>query len=454
MTSHSTPLPGSKSFWQHDYGHYVPNPALTQNLKVDVAIIGAGFTGLNTAWQFLKDNPSARVAVLEADVVGFGASGRNAGFSTRMFGLEPELVLLRWGRQKLIEAHQYLEKAVAHTRNLIEDNGLDADYRHNGLVRISYSAQQANRLKKTYQLFQDLGIDSGMSWQEPARVRQDFHSERFNSAIYEAGTGYLNPCKQVRALKGLAQSAGAMIFEMTPVTHIERTAAALLLTTPAGKVSADKLVVATNAYSRQVPDTRRLQTRQFPLWTYQVVTERLSEPQWESIGWRERQSFGDNRQMLHYFRPTVDGRIVMGGGDAIVYRQAPTDEQPSPMSWEHCEAHLKWIYPQLRDVRIDYRWGGPVSVNADMVPEIGFVGDERIVYSGGCFGHGVALTHLNGRTIADLLNGRKTELTDFWIVNRQSIGMTSDTLSYLAGRTARQALKAWDWWEERHLRGR
>ncbi|UMZ14925.1 FAD-binding oxidoreductase [Pseudomonas sp. MPFS] len=127
------------------------------------------------------------------------------------------------------------------------------------------------------------------------------------------------------------------------------------------------------------------------------------------------------------------------------------EETPSPATWQHCEAHLKWIYPQLANTRIDYRWGGPVSVNLDMVPEISFIGDERIIYSGGCFGHGVALTHLNGRTIADLLSGRKTELSEFWIVNRKSLPMNSDTLSFSGGKAARQALKAWDWWEERRL---
>lgn len=291
-----------------------------------------------------------------------------------------------------------------------------------------------------------------MTWRDKQHVQQEFHSEQFAGGIYESGTGQLDPCKQVRALKKLAESAGVTVYETTPVTNITRTASAIIVDIPGHKITADKIVVATNAYSRQIPDTRRLQTRQHPIWTYQIVTERLSDAQWESIGWKNRQAFGDNRQMLHYFRPTVDGRIVMGGGDAIVYRTDATHEVPSPMTWQHCEAHLKWIYPQLKDTRIDYRWGGPVSLNADMVPEISFIDDERIIYSGGCFGHGVALTHLNGRTIADLLNGNKTELTDFWIVNRKSLSLSSDTLTFLAGRTARCALKAWDWWEERALK--
>ncbi|MFX1764187.1 FAD-binding oxidoreductase [Paraburkholderia sp. A1RI-2L] len=452
MSIDQTSLIESKSFWQHAYGAYSPNPPLMEDLKVDVAIVGGGFTGLNTAWQFKKDNPNARVVVLEAAIVGFGASGRNAGFSTKMFGLEPEVVLLRWGKQKMIDAHHYLKLAVAHTRSLIEQNNFQSDYQHSGLVRASYSKQQLGRMKKTYEMFQKLGIDGDMRWRNAVEFQQDFHSERFAGGIYESDTGYLNPCKQVRALKSLAESANVSVYELTPVTSVEATSSAVLVTTPHGKITAEKLVVATNAYSRQVPGPARLRSRQYPLWTYQIVTEPLSNGQWASIGWKDRQSFGDNRQMLHYFRPTADGRIIMGGGDAITYRTEPMEEVSAPAAWQHCEDHLKWIYPQLKNVRVDYRWGGPVSVTMDSAPEISFIDGERIIYSGGCFGHGVALTHLNGRTIADLLEGKKSELTEFWIVNRKSLSMSSDTLSFLAGRAARQALKSWDWWEERSLK--
>lgn len=439
------------SFWQHAYGPYVPELSLREDIKVDVAIIGGGFTGLNTAWQFKKDNPGARVVVVEAQIVGHGASGRNAGFSTKIFGMEPELVLLRWGRQKMIDAHHYLQRAVAHTKQIIESNNIDSDYRHNGLVRASYNDSQLSRMKKTYELFQKLGIDGDMTWQSVDRFRQDFGSDRFSGGIYEAETGHLNPCKQVRALKELALSAGVEIYEKTPVSGLDRMDRAVRVRTAGGTITADRVVVATNSYTREVPGPSKLRARQYPLWTYVVITQPLSEGLWRSIGWNQAQSFGDNRQMLHYFRPTPDGRILMGGGDAVTYRTGAGTEMPNPDAWKHCEDHLKWIYPQLRDTRIDYRWGGPVSVNADMVPEISFIGDERIVYSGGCFGHGVALAHLNGRTIADLLNGSRTELTDFWIVNRSSLPMPGDGLSFLAGRAARAGLKAWDRWEERRL---
>lgn len=130
--------------------------------------------------------------------------------------------------------------------------------------------------------------------------------------------------------------------------------------TPAHKTATEKVVVATNAYTQQIPCTRRLQPRQYPLWTYQIVTGPLSEAQWDSISWKDRQSFGDNRQMLHYLRHTADGRIIMGGGDAIVYRTQATHEVPAPVSWDHYDAHLKWIHPQLRETRIYCRWGNSV----------------------------------------------------------------------------------------------
>ena len=148
--------------------------------------------------------------------------------------------------------------------------------------------------------------------------------------------------------------------------------------------------------------------------------------------------------MVHYFRPTADGRITMGGGDVVSPTNECMDRDFSPSSWQHCEQHLKWIYPQLEDVRIEYRWGGPVSVNMDMTPEIGFLGDERIIYASGCIGHGVSLTHMNGRLIADLLNDDKTELTDFWIVNRKALALPGNTLSYLGGKVVRRGLQVWD----------
>lgn len=131
-----------KSFWLRNYEDYSPNAPLTSDVQADVAIIGGGFTGLNTAWQFKRDNPNARVVVLEGAVIGFGASGRNGGFSMKLFGLEPEMTVLRWGKQRMIDAHRYMQKAVNHVKTIVEEHDLQSDYQHAGMFRVSYTEMQ------------------------------------------------------------------------------------------------------------------------------------------------------------------------------------------------------------------------------------------------------------------------------------------------------------------------
>jgi glycine/D-amino acid oxidase-like deaminating enzyme len=440
------------SFWARSYGEYHPAPPLATDCSADVAVIGAGFTGLSTAIEFKRDNPGATVIVLEAAVVGYGASGRNGGFNMKLFGMEPEVTKLRWGREKTIEAHRYAQRAVAWVKRLVEQDGIASDYRHTGMLRVSYSPAQLRRLEKTYRLMQQLGIDDDMSFRSAAQLRDEFRTDRFAGAIYERETGILNPCKHVRELKRLAMDAGVVVHETTGVDLVDRVGGKVRLKTRGGVVTASKLVVATNAYSNAVRGLPRLRACQIPMWTFQVVTAPLSAQQWDAIGWEHRQSFEDNRQLVHYFRPTVDGRITMGGGGVTAPSRDHFDHDFAPHIWQECEAHLKWIYPQLESVPIEYRWGGPVSVNVDMTPEIGMVGDERVLYSTGCIGHGVSLTHLNGRLIADLLSDRKTDLTDFWIVNRKAIPWPSEPLTFVARHAIHRALQLWDYFEERGLK--
>jgi len=449
MTSNALSQYEETSFWAHNYGAYTPDPPLAGARDVDIAIIGGGFTGLSTALEFKRDHPGATVAVVEAAVVGFGASGRNGGFNMKLFGMEPEVTKLRWGRQRTIDAHRYAQRAVGWVKDLIETNNLDSDYRHTGMLRVSYSSSQLQRLQRTYEMMRELGIDDDMSFLTGQQLRSEFVTEHYAGAIYERETGILDPCKHVRELKRLAVAAGAIVYEQTPVERISRTAGKIHLKTRDGSLTAGKLVVATNAYTRSLEGLPQLRSRQIPMWTFQVVTAPLTAAQWESIGWKNQQSFEDNRQLVHYFRPTVDGRITMGGGDITTPSGDSLDHDSAPHIWSHCEEHLKWIFPQLRDVRIEYRWGGPVSVNIDMTPEIGLLGDERVIYSTGCIGHGVSLTHLNGRLIADLLGERKTELSDFWIVNRKAVPWPPEPLSFIGRQLLHRGLQLWDYLDER-----
>lgn len=455
MTVDALTMYEDKSFWARDYGPYTPNSPLEESIKVDVAIVGGGFLGLNTAREFKRDNPNARLVVLEGDVVGYGASGRNAGFSMTLFGLEPQVTKLRWGKQRTVEAYRYMVNAVNYTKDIIESNHLDSDYSHPGFLRVAYSPSQVKTLQGVLKELQNLGLDDelGMRWVERDTLRDEFDSPMFSAGLRETHTGLLHPTKHVRELKRLALEAGAEVYEQSPATLIERQGNEVVLTTPGGTVRANKVILATNAYTHLLQGLKKTQSRQFPLWTSVIVTERLTDAQWASIGWAERQGVEDVRQLIHYFRPTADGRILIGGQDV----HAPwgmfenLDHDHNPKTWRGLEAHLKRIFPSLRDVKVAYRWSGAVSVNADMAPEIGFVGDERIICATGCIGHGVSMSHLNGRLIADLLNGQKTELTDFWIVNRSAIRLPGKLLSFLGAKAVRTTLKTADRVFERNM---
>lgn len=442
-----------KSFWLQDYGFYRPNKALDNHITADVCIIGGGFSGLSTAYEFKKINPNATVVVIEAAMIGYGASGRNGGFSMKLFGLEPEVTVWRWGEQKTVEAHHYMNKAVDHVRSLNEEHNFQADYRHTGMFRVAYSDRQLKRLDKTYTLFQKLGIDSDMSWCPKDALTAEFNTNRFLGATYETETGLLNPCKQVRELKRICLQLGVAIYESTPAIDIQEFKApskTIKVTTPNGSITSDKLVICTNGYTRNLPRVN-LKKYQLPVWTYQIVTEPLTPEQWQSIGWHNRQAFEDNRQLVHYFRPTADGRITMGGGMVDVTYGSNMNKDSNPKAWQHCEDHLKWIYPQLREVKIAYRWGGPTSVNMDMTPEIGFLKANKIIYTCGCIGHGVSLTHLNGKLIAQLLSEQSSDLTDFWIVNRKAIRLPGDIISWCSAKAISQSLKLVDKFEEHGL---
>jgi len=195
----------------------------------------------------------------------------------------------------------------------------------------------------------------------------------------------------------------------------------------------------------------KIRSRQAPVWTSQIVTPPLSQAQWDEIGWHGRQSIEDNRQLIHYFRRTIDNRFTMGGGNVSFPPKHRLGQMDTAKVFKALGAHVKWLFPNLSNIKFDYQWGGPVSVNMDMTPEIGFIGDERVVYAAGCIGHGVSLTQLNGRTIADLLQGKQTELTDFWIINRKAIPWPPSIVGAAAKRAVLGGLKIWDKFEERGL---
>ncbi len=428
-----------KSFWLSTYGPYMANATLRGDFKVDVAIVGAGFTGLSTAYHLRRADAGMSVAVLEAEVVGYGASGRNGGFSMTLFGFEPAVTKLLFGKQRTVDAHRYMERSVDLVDAMVREHQMQSDYWFPGFLRVATTPQYAIRIQHAMDLLTDMGI-SGIEWLDAAAVRAEVDSPMFLGAWWEPRCGLINPAKHVRELKRVAQEAGAMVYEGTPVVQINR-GRPFTLTTPEGRLTADKIVLATNAYSHLIPE---LWLKQAPVFTHMVVTEPLTAAQLDSIGWKNRQGIEDARNLVHYFRLTADNRLAMGGSDVTLAYGRDMNRDRNDRVFADLERDVVQLFPTLAGVRFTHRWGGPVSVTTQMVPAIGFIGDKRAVYSVGCVGHGVSLTHLNGQTIADLILERTTDLTDVWFVNRRVVPWPPEPLRYAVSKAILGYLHAED----------
>jgi glycine/D-amino acid oxidase-like deaminating enzyme len=435
-----------KSFWLATYGPYTPNAPVQGDLNVDVAIIGGGFTGLSTAYNLRRDNANMKVAVLESEIIGYGASGRNGGFSMTLFGLEPAITKLFFGQERTVEAHRYMERAVDYVDALVREHNMQSDYWFPGFLRVATTPGFAKRIQHDLKLLSEMGI-TGITWLDANQVRSEVESPLFLGAWWEPRCGLLNPAKQVRELKRVAQQFGAEVYEHTPVTEIQR-GARFKLRTPGGMVTAEKIVLATNAYSHLIPELR---SKQSPMFTHMVVTEPLTPQQLGSIGWKNLQGIEDARNMVHYFRLTIDNRLAMGGSDVSLAYGRDLDRDLNMRIFADLERDVVRLFPGLKEVRYTHRWGGPVSVPTQMVPDIGQLGDARALYSLGCMGHGVSLTHLNGRTLADLVCERKTDLTSVWFVNRRTIPWPPEPFRFVLGQAVRGYLRIEDRIYERNL---
>lgn len=435
-----------KGLWHATYGAYEPSAPLAGHADADVAIVGGGFTGIATAYWLLEAEPSLRVVVLESEVVGYGASGRNGSFAMTVVGLGLDILAKLKGRDFAVAAHHYMERAVDTVGELVEKEGLDCDYTRPGFLRMATTPSYVKRIREEVELAQSLGLD-GIEWLERDAARERVQSDLYLGAWWEPRMALVNPLKLVRELRSRAERGGASVYEHTPVTSIER-GSRFTLGTPAGSVTADRIVLATNAYAHLLPLTRR---KQVPAWTYVVATEPLTPAHFDAIGWARREGVEDARNLVHYYRVTPDDRLLMGGGPVGLSYGDDMGRDANVRAWRHLEDHIAELFPALKDVKLEYRWGGPFSVTLDLTPAVGCLGDARAVYSVGCIGHGVSMTHLNGRAIADLLLERDSELANSPFVNRRVLPWPPEPLRFGVSAALRGYLHAEDWVHERGM---
>jgi glycine/D-amino acid oxidase-like deaminating enzyme len=388
------------SFWL-DRVRGEPRPRLQGEQRADIAIVGAGFTGLWTAIELLERDPGLRVVVCEADVVGYGASGRNGGF------LDPSLT------HGLLNGMRHYPGEIAHLdvlgvenyarmRAAFETYEIDADFEPVGNTEVATRDHELAGLAEWAEAETRFGHRAEMLDRDQARAR--LNSPAVLGAVRrpDAG-GILDPGKLCVGLAAAAERLGAVIYESSPVASIDRSGSDLVVRTADGTLRCANAVLATNAYSGKV--LRRTRRHFVPVYDYVLVSEPLTPEQRAAIGWPGREGMSDSGNQFHYFRLTADDRILWGGYDAIYYPGGGVgpkyDDRTS--TYTTLERNFATMFPDLASLSFPYRWGGPIATTSRFTPVFGAAMGGGVVYALGYTGLGVATTCFAARVLADML---------------------------------------------------
>ena len=335
----------SKSWWLESLPHTItPNPRLEGTQKADVAVIGGGYTGLSVGYHLKQINPGIDVRIIESDVCGYGASGRNGGFSMTLFGLTKGITKFRFNDEKAKSAHQYMEEAVDYLHEVITQNNIDCDYERSGYLLVGTSPAQVKRIEHDFKIMEKWGLGGVERWGRD-RLSAEFNSDFYKVGWFEPRCGIVNPARLARGIKGLAEKSGVVIYEQSPVIKFgQKATSGFIVQTEKGEIEAEYLVFATNAYSILFPELKNLQ---IPAFTHIVISEPLTREQYDAIGWKCRAGIEDARDLIHYYRLTKDNRIVMGGGDVSFGYGADLNQDLNDRIFGLLEAHVPRNFPPI-----------------------------------------------------------------------------------------------------------
>jgi len=405
----------SLSLWLDSVpGSLEPRPALAADTDVDVAIVGAGYTGLWTAYYLSAADPALRIAVVEKEIAGFGASGRNGGWCSALFAAGWRKIAATAGRAGAIAQQQAMFETVDEVGRVADAEGIDIHFAKGGTLSVARSAVQAARLRKQVAEARTWGFGDDYLWLDAAAASERIRTTACCGAMYTPHCASIHPARLARGLADVVQRRGVAIYEQTPVLELRQRS----LRTPGGTVRAEVVVRATEAFTPTLPGMRRAVV---PLYSLMVATEPLPEAAWDEIGWWGRETYTDGRHLLVYAQRTADGRIAFGGRGAPYHfgsRVMPEYDR-DPTVFAHLQAALRELWPAAAGARFTHEWGGAVGVPRDWFSSVGYDRGSGLAWAGGYVGDGVSTTNLAGRTLADLILGRDTDITRLpWVGHR------------------------------------
>lgn len=393
---------------------------LDGNRDVDVAIVGGGYTGLWTAHSLLVADPTIRVLVIERETVGFGASGRNGGWCVGELVGGLDGAIAGYGRGPGIALTRAIIDTVDEVGRVVNEERIECGFVKGGVIRLARTAVQLAGQRHEAETFASCGLADEAVLLDADQARQRLAAtDVLGGLVYRPGAR-IHPARLVRGLAAAVEGRGGTIVEHTAVTEIRpgTGTARPCVTTERGTVTADVVVRATEAYTRDLPGERRTLV---PLYSLMIATEPLPAAVWDEIGLRDRETFSDDRRMVIYGQRTMDDRIAFGGRGARYRFGSRIDPAVEQRSDDHdrIEATLRELLPAIGDVAVTHRWGGVLGVPRDWRASVGFDRSSGLAWAGGYVGEGVAASNLAGRTLADLVTSRASELTALpWVDHR------------------------------------
>lgn len=427
------------SYWLETSGDdLTPRPPLDGSIDVDVAVLGAGYSGLWTAYYLLQQQPELRIAVVEREIAGFGASGRNGGWCYAGFPLTLGEMARRYGAEGARDVQMAMNETVDEVDRVCRTEGIDCDYHKGGYLRIARGRHQLPIIEKSFDTIQRLGLGDHYRLLSALETEDQVHATDIYGGLYGSEGASIHPGKLVRGLARAVERHGATIYEQTEVTGFQ-TGSRPALETRQGAVRAKTIVLAGEAYLSRLPQLHR---QLIPVYSLISLTEPLSPEQSDAIGWHNRELVSSNKYTVDYLNRTADGRILFGSRGAPYHFGSRIDD-----SYDRFAPVHDWIkrllvewFPSLRDIRFTHSWGGPVGAPRDFTPSFRYDPVEGVATARGYVGQGVATTNLAGRILADLISGVASPLTALPIVGHRSPTWEPEPLRWTGMRYIQRAL--------------
>lgn len=426
------------SYW-HDSVAAAGDPLERRNpldgdADADVVIVGGGLTGLWTAWYLAEREPAARILVVEKEIAGFGASGRNGGWCSALFPRSTASLEKTHGREAAIAMRRAMIDTVGEVGRAAASAGVDCDYVRGGTLVYARSAVHERAARAEVADAADHGVDP-LEWWGPDRAR----AADARGAVFDPNCARLHPAKLVRGLASALEARGVRIAEGTTATRVVPGR----VTTDRGTISCDRVVIALEGYGATLPQTHR---RILPLYSLMIATEPLPSSFWDEIDVPHGRTFSDYRHLIIYGQRTADDRFAFGGRGARYHLGSTI--RPDYDRVERVFAHLRRtlgeLFPAIGDAEVTHRWGGPLGVPRDWHAAVRYDRATRIGWAGGYVGDGLSTTNLAGRTLTDLLTGDDTALTRLPWVGHRSPDWEVEPLRFLGANAGLLAMTAAD----------